>query len=447
MLRAMSTTTRRELLRQVATVGGGLAAASALAPVALGGGTGSTRTRIGRADVFFETPSTNFQILYAYGSTAYGAAELGELTTITDRINAQGATYDAIYDEFMAYGRRMRQKAEQAQARGRTVTARSRFFRAAQYMNQALFFVLGTRRPERQRSTYVEMNDCFVRGARLFDPPFEPVKIPYGNSSMPGWFLKPDSSDTPRPTLIVTNGSDGQNIDVWSYGGAAAIERGWNALLYEGPGQGAMFFERGIPFRPDWEAVVTPIVDFLLARSDVDPNRIAISGWSMAGELVARAAAFEHRLAAVVLDPGGTSVLGAWPVPKVVLQLVNEGKRKEVNEAFEGFMREATPEEQFELAKRTSIFKAPDMYTLIKDLEQYDNTDVVGQITAPTLVTQYQYETFFKGQARQLYDLLRAPKALVTFGVPQGAQYHDAPMAPQWRNEVIFDWLEETLGL
>ena len=32
----------------------------------------------------------------------------------------------------------------------------------------------------------------------------------------------------------------------------------------------AMLFERGVPFRHDWEHVITPVLDFLLARSDVE---------------------------------------------------------------------------------------------------------------------------------------------------------------------------------
>lgn len=40
------------------------------------------------------------------------------------------------------------------------------------------------------------------------------------------------------------------------------------------------------------------------------PDRIAITGCSMYAEAVVRATAFEHRLAAVIPDPG---VMNAWP--------------------------------------------------------------------------------------------------------------------------------------
>ena len=65
-----------------------------------------------------------------------------------------------------------------------------------------------------------------------------------------------------------------------------------------------MLFEREIAYRADWEAAVTPGVDHLCSRPKVDPDRIAITGCSMYREAVVRATAFEHRLAAVIPDPG-----------------------------------------------------------------------------------------------------------------------------------------------
>jgi hypothetical protein len=73
-----------------------------------------------------------------------------------------------------------------------------------------------------------------------------------------------------------------------------------------------MLFERQIPFRPDWENVITPVVDYLRSRPDVDPSRIVLNESSLGGELVIRGAAFEHRLAAVVADPG---ILSVWLSP------------------------------------------------------------------------------------------------------------------------------------
>jgi fermentation-respiration switch protein FrsA (DUF1100 family) len=156
------------------------------------------------------------------------------------------------------------------------------------------------------------MQRCWQQASQLFDPPFEPVKIPYGGSWMTGYLLRPDDRPVRRPTVILNNGEDAQNIRMWTFGGAAALERGYNALIFEGPGQGSMLFDRQIPFRPDWEKVITPVVDYLRSRPEVDPSRIVLSGSSLGGELVVRAAAFEHRLAALVADPGFLNVWLSW---------------------------------------------------------------------------------------------------------------------------------------
>ncbi len=58
----------------------------------------------------------------------------------------------------------------------------------------------------------------------------------------------------------------------------------------------------------------------------------------------------------------------------------------------------------------------------------------------------YQGEAFFPGQARQLTSRLRTPKAYRYLTAAEGAQLHDAPMAPQRRNQIVFDWLGRVLG-
>ena len=74
---------------------------------------------------------------------------------------------------------------------------------------------------------------------------------------------------------------------------------------------------------------------------------------------------------------------------------------------------------------------------------QYDVTQFAPRVTAPMLVTQYEHDQFFPNGGRQLYDLLTCPKTLLTFTAAEGAGEHDAPLAPQRRNQVVFDWLEE----
>jgi hypothetical protein len=85
-----------------------------------------------------------------------------------------------------------------------------------------------------------------------------------------------------------------------------------DALTFDGPGQNAALHGQKLYFRPDWEAVITPVVDWLTARTDVDADAIVLHGVSQAGYWVPGAVAFEKRIAAAVADPGVVRVADSW---------------------------------------------------------------------------------------------------------------------------------------
>jgi hypothetical protein len=71
-----------------------------------------------------------------------------------------------------------------------------------------------------------------------------------------------------------------------------------------------MLYEHGIHLRPDWETVVAAVVDFAIVQPNVDPERIALSGWSLGGHLAPRAASGEPRIRALIADPATWSMTG-----------------------------------------------------------------------------------------------------------------------------------------
>ncbi len=127
----------------------------------------------------FAQSDLNFQALFALGGTPYGAGEVGEVNATVERINAAGASYQTFFDEFMAAGGRLAERAAAAEADGHVVTARAAHRRAAQYYNQALFFELGTSTPDREQSVYETMQAQWDAASQLETPPFERVQIPY----------------------------------------------------------------------------------------------------------------------------------------------------------------------------------------------------------------------------------------------------------------------------
>lgn len=231
----------------------------------------------------FKDPGFNFNGLLALGGSGYGAAEVGEVLTAVNTINKAGVSAQTYSETFKELGDQLMEAPEGSKPG--TQTTRFRALRAAQYYGQALFFVLGSDDPGSEEQLYKAGRGAWDKFCELCDPAPVTADIPYGKTPLPVWFFRPDNSGERRPTVILTNGSDGQNVDMWTYGVAAALERGWNALVYDGPGQGQLLFVDHVVFTPRWETVVTPLVNWLAARSDVDTGKIALTGLSMAGNL------------------------------------------------------------------------------------------------------------------------------------------------------------------
>jgi hypothetical protein len=124
--------------------------------------------------------------------------------------------------------------------------------------------VLGTRDSSRSLPTWRAHRACFDAAIGLWPTPTAKVEVPYEGTTLKGYWLSPDPGTSRRPVAILNNGSDGSAVDMLVMGAVAAIERGWHALIFDGPGQGAALYEDGLPFRFDWEKVVTPVVDFAL---------------------------------------------------------------------------------------------------------------------------------------------------------------------------------------
>ncbi|WP_368498115.1 alpha/beta hydrolase family protein [Herbiconiux sp. A18JL235] len=504
--------TRRSLLGLAAAGGAGVAfgvagaaPASAAVPgtsaVALAGtaaraaaGTGAvaarTTTSVAAPDPgltpFPQQDDLNFQTLTAYGEAAYQAGEVGEVASavaaVQAAITAGGAeaipAYQPYADSFESLAARLAAEADAELAAGRYVTARARYLRAASYYNCVLFFVLGTDAPGREAEIYSAMQRCWAAAAALLEPVLQRVEIPAQvrfreldgsvttrTVTIPAYWGRASGTGA-KPTVIVNNGSDAQFVDIWAYGGAAGLERGYNVLLFEGPGQGSMLFEQDIPFTPYWGDVVTPLVDFVTAQPETDAQKVALTGWSFGGVLVMRAAAAEPRLKAVVADPGFWDNAQPWqPLVDAMEQYFGSVSNANWKELFEGTSPAYGPDGQdalkFLVNKRGEIYGSTlhdeamsggvitDIVGLLDALTAFNaDAALVGEVTAHVLINEYDSDTFFSGQGAQVAEWLTKAASVTshTFTYATGTEFHCAPMAPQVRNEVVFDWLDEVLA-
>jgi hypothetical protein len=394
---------------------------------------------------FFEDDDLNFVFLIVLGGAYDRVADVGACLAIADQIEDGDAA--SAYAAFAAAGERLAGIAEDAAAAGRRISAREAYLQAANYIFAATYFADAMGASERFAPTWLRHQALWNAGASLLEPPMEQVRIPYEDTTLPGYFFKVDRTGRRRPLFILNNGSDSGMVAAWTMGAAAALARGYNVLTFYGPGQGLALLEQSLYFRPDWEKVIAPVVDYALGRPEVDPARIALLGISQAGYWVPRAVAFEPRIAAAGADPGVFDVAAAWSahLPPPMLELLDAGARDPFDEYMAEGMKE-DPKLAGRILFRMRPFGSSSPYEVFKAAQQYTLAGVAEKIRCPMLITDPEGETFWPGQSQQLYDALRCPKALVRFSAAEGGDLHCEPKAPGLRAQRIFDWLDATLS-
>jgi hypothetical protein len=391
---------------------------------------------------FFAHPDFDYEARIVLGATASGLGDVGLVLAALDQI-ADGDP-QSWFHVWTATAAELAARGDEALRRGHVATASWAFLAAAEYYAKALVFVDGLTDQSVLLPTFRAHRGCWENVVDASLGSFARVLVPYEDTTLPGYLLRPDATGAARPTLVVTNGSDGSLPGLLGYGAREALARDWNVFLFDGPGQQSMLFERGVPFRHDWEAVLTPVIDALVARPDVDASALTGYAISQGGYWITRALAFERRLVAAVADPGIVDVSAVWTarLPAPLLELLDSDQK----DAFNAAMAQAGGSDAARtLAFRGRPYGMADPFDLFTEVRKYQVRDVADRITTPLLILDPDNETFFSGQPRQLYELLPGEKEILGFTKAQGADFHCQPTGRQLTHAQMLDWLADHL--
>ncbi|MFC5138961.1 alpha/beta hydrolase family protein [Actinomycetospora rhizophila] len=382
------------------------------------------------------------QFLRALDTIPYGGADVGEAFMTARRITP--GDHDGWLREWQALGDRVHAAADASAAAGRRVSAYEGYLRAVTYYRTSGIFLYRPPLDPRFVDAYRRQRDAFARAARFVEWRIEPVEIPYGSTRLAAWWIRP-AGEGPHPAIAMVGGYDGTKEESFLAGGVAALRRGYAVLLIDGPGQGGALIEQGLVFRPDWEAVVTPQVDWLLARPEVDPARIVLMGRSWGGYLAPRAATAEHRVAALVADapqytPGAS---GRYLLPEQYRDQFDTGNPDQLNAVLREEMAQS-PELAFTLDRGmlTHGFATPLDY--LRLTTAYTLEGLAPRITCPTLLCTGE-DDVRGNDAQPLFDALTVPKEYIRFTNAEGAGEHDEAGAAALWSQRVFDWLDATL--
>lgn len=366
-------------------------------------------------------------IKHVLGLMLYGMSDLGEVLEAVGQL--KGGDPESWLKAWSTRAQLLQERAEKADRMHKSVSAASAYLRASTYWRVALMCF-----SEPDDSRMVEYShasaNCYERYLKLSGYPGTYVEIPYEDTFLPGHFYKSSIAGEKAPLLIITPGRDTWAEDTrWVYD--AALRRGVHCLIYDGPGQGYALRLNQLVFRPDWENVMTPVVDFALTLPGIDPARIGSMGLSFGGFLSVRAAAFEPRLKALIADPGTLSWgEGIGRVLQSVSHLPSHELPPHIRQLVSDYAWKHGVEDSLE--------------TVIRALQAYDNTAVADKISCQTLVLDGT-EEMAKGQAQQLFDTLKCPKHYLLFDGNTTAQAHCQIGAYATASEYLFDWLDTWL--
>jgi alpha-beta hydrolase superfamily lysophospholipase len=403
--------------------------------------------------LFAEDPQFWFETLRTLGHAAYGGADIGEVLTTAQNIVA--GDYDSWHDEWLATADRIAAEAETQLTGGHRTSARDGLMRANNYYRAAEFFLHGDPTDPRIGHAYHQATQCFKGAAALFIPAIEVVEIPYEDTILHGYFYRAahnEGGDSVCPTMVLHNGFDGPAEEMHHNGAAAGSERGYHVLTFDGPGHAAARHLEGLVFRPDWENVVTPVLDWVMTRPEVDESRVGLLGLSMGGLLACRAAAFEHRLAACVAVDGvyelGSTVLSHFPGTRVEVEAALRAEHApEVDAAMENLMA-SDPTVRWAITNGMYVMGVDSPRAFAASYLDYTLAGgVAEQITCPTLVCDAESDMFWPGQPQELFDHLTCPKTLLRFTSAEGAGAHSQFGAQRLAYARIYDWLDDTMAI
>ncbi|MGA1253788.1 MAG: alpha/beta hydrolase family protein [Burkholderiaceae bacterium] len=367
-----------------------------------------------------EHPWLAYQFRRGLGEVQEGGGAVSEVFQAASRMIP--GDLESWHKEWKHIADRNWNRGVEAETKGHIRTAMNCFLRAADYYRQAEFYL----KPDdpRRLPTFEKMEACSHRFIRNLNPAGEVVDIPYENGvSLCAYFVRSPYPVAKQPVLICMGGLDSIKDEMWFMQAKGALQRGISVLMIDGPGQGGTLRRHKVPNRVDTEVPIGKCIDWLEARADIDPSRIAVCGSSLGGYYAARAGCYEHRLAACIAHGAIWAITDLW----------------------------GDASEDHGLAEHIKwVFGCDSMKSAMVKAKDFTLEGHLDHMRCPFLVMHGGHDVLTVSQAQKVYDYGKAKGKDVTLRLlseeETGAEHcqHDNPTIGQ---EILGDWLADRFGI
>jgi alpha-beta hydrolase superfamily lysophospholipase len=388
----------------------------------------------GRA-AFFKDASYNFEAVRVLNDVAAAGGDSGEALRAISDITAGDAdswfaAWSAAAERTLAAAQHLRD----AQARGNAL------LRAHTYYRTAEFFLPPD--DTRRQQAYRKNVTAFYQGLDAQSVLYERNAIPFGSHHLNSVYYPGPAGAQDRPLLVVVGGYDSTLEELYLGIGAAAHQRGYSVLTYEGPGQGAVLREQGLTMTADWEKPNAAVLDAFLA-THAKPRKIVLLGESLGGYLAPRAAAFDARIDGVVAYDiwyDGYAI-ATRHVPSFVFWLHDHG-----HDAVLETLARRNPDSgsRWAVANGQWVFGVHGMFAVLDVFKAYRLAPVAARITQDVLLLAGTEDHFVPiEQLEMTRNALTAARSVtaVSFDRDSGGALHCQIGAPSLWQGALFDWM------
>ena len=230
-------------------------------------------------------------------NTPCGAEANADFAGIRERVKK----YADISPAFESAARRREAKARAAEDAGESVTARNNYFYAA--IMYAASQWPHDENSDKNLALNASKRECYTRYGKFADHHVEAAWIPFQGKALPGWLhLPPGYAGGKLPAVWSIPGMDGfKEANVALYGDRW-LTRGIAVLTLEGPGQYESAVNDIHVSVPNWIEAGKAVMNWMAARPELDPQRIAVTGSSFGSFFGTLAAAHEPRFRACAVS-------------------------------------------------------------------------------------------------------------------------------------------------
>ena len=397
----------------------------------------------------FANAEMDYQLIRQLGTARYGGASVGECLALAQRIqNGIPASWVA---EFTTAAQRQEADAQARALRGHAVSAREQYLVACNSYRAAEYYC-GVLNPEHTRLGR-KSRECFLAAVRGQD--VEEVSFPFGGTPLPAYYVRASNQPSgrrgrPGKTLLLISGYDGTLEETWLSYGRSALERGYHLLLFTGPGQmDTLRFNPGMAFIPEYEQVGRMALDYVLARRETDPRRVALMGISFGGYFATRIAAHEPRVRALIanspivdLHAYMASFVGFDPA---LLPDAEDVWLQDIDHIPDSAIPPQTREMMRNLIVRLGQGSFKQAYLRLRDFRVDDAS--LRNIRCPSLALVGAGEGAEPlAQCERFQRAVGGPVARHVFTAEEGAEGHCQTGNLAYSAAVSMDWLDELFG-